>query len=196
MGKAPPKHLKARLDHLFNAAKYLREVHESTSRTKTMAMERRDLQSRAETHVGSPTIDLEVTKSGTEANSRSLSIETVAADHVLVAQIRSIATKAQIRLSREAKHQLCKGCDAVLIPNVTSTTKLENKSKRGRKPHATTKIVHCNLCGVKKHFPIGAKRQLRKSLPVRHPSPLLDFRGCGNIYTPDPSDAAGRSKHT
>ena len=167
MGKAPPKHLRARLQYLFDAAKYLRKVQESTSQPRSKATKRKlrkDNPSAAECRGDVSVTASEAPENETEATANSLTAGTGAADHFLISQVRSIAAKAQIRLEKETKHQLCKGCDAVLIPNVTSTTMLENNSKAGTKPWATTKIVCCNLCGVSKRFPIGAKRQLEKAL--------------------------------
>ena len=167
MGKSPPKHLRARLQYLFDAAKYLRRVQESASQAGTKATKRQDRKHEpsAIKRCGEVSvIASEAPKNETKATANSLTTGTGAADHFLISQVRSIAAKAQIRLGKETKHHLCKGCDAVLIPDVTSTTMLENKSKGGAKPWATTKIVCCNLCGVNKRFPIGAKRQLKKPL--------------------------------
>ena len=164
MGKAPQKHLRARMQYLFDAAKYLRKVQESVSQPGTKATERKDLKDDPSDLGEVSMAASEAPENETKATANSLTAGTGAADHFLISQVRSIAAKAQIRLEKETKHHLCKGCDAVLIPNVTSTTMLENKSKAGTKPWATTKIVSCNLCGISKRFPTGAKRQLRKSL--------------------------------
>lgn len=80
----------------------------------------------------------------------------------LISHLRSVSLKGQIRLSPAMKHSICKGCDAVLVPGSTSSVRLENKSRGGKKPWADVLIITCCLCGVVKRFPVGAKKQCRR----------------------------------
>ncbi|KAF2281422.1 Rpr2-domain-containing protein, partial [Westerdykella ornata] len=80
----------------------------------------------------------------------------------LGAHLRAVSQKGQLRLSLDMKHSLCKTCHALLIPGRTSTQNLENRSKGGSKPWADVFEIECNICGTKKRFPVGAKRQQRK----------------------------------
>lgn len=82
----------------------------------------------------------------------------------LNAHLRSVAQKAQIRLSQDLKHAICKICSSPLIEGETCLRSTENLSKGGRKPWADVLVVKCCACGACKRFPIGAKKQKRKSL--------------------------------
>jgi ribonuclease P protein subunit RPR2 len=82
----------------------------------------------------------------------------------LNAHLRSVAQKAQIRLSQDLKHSICKICSSPLIEGETCLRSTENLSKGGRKPWADVLVLKCCACGACKRFPIGAKKQKRKSL--------------------------------
>ena len=171
MGKASNKHLQARISYLFSAASYLRtkdegarkkpramtsgdDVADHTPETANSTAKRRDFPSGRE---GERAPDFEATLS------RGCSRKG-AGDQALVSQIRSISNKAQVRVNLDMKHQMCKRCNAVLVPNITSTESTENKSKGGKKPWATVIVVECKACGTSKRFPTEAKRQLRRTL--------------------------------
>ena len=74
-----------------------------------------------------------------------------------------VARKSQIRLTPDTKHQVCERCNTILLEGTTSTKTTENLSKRGKKPHADVLVIECGSCGARKRFPIGAKRQRRKT---------------------------------
>lgn len=80
----------------------------------------------------------------------------------LTSHLRSVSLKGQIRLSPAMKHSICKRCDAILIPGSTSSIRVENKSRGGKKAWADVLIVTCCLCNAVKRFPVGAKRQCRR----------------------------------
>lgn len=82
----------------------------------------------------------------------------------LNAHLRSVAQKAQIRLSHDLKHAICKICSSPLIDGETCLRSVENLSKGGRKPWANVLVLKCCACGACKRFPIGAEKQKRKSL--------------------------------
>jgi ribonuclease P protein subunit RPR2 len=82
----------------------------------------------------------------------------------LNAHLRSVAQKAQIRLSQDLKHAICKTCSSPLIEGETHLRSTENLSKGGRKSWADVLVLKCCACGACKRFPIGAKKQKRKSL--------------------------------
>ena len=81
----------------------------------------------------------------------------------LVSNIRGVSLKVQAQLSPSLKHSMCKRCDAFLVMGITSTSMVENRSSDGRKPWADVLVVTCNACNSSKRFPIGAKRQHRKT---------------------------------
>ncbi|KZF20882.1 Rpr2-domain-containing protein [Xylona heveae TC161] len=81
----------------------------------------------------------------------------------LISQLRGVSLKSQIRLSPELKRSICRRCDTLLIPGSTSTTRLENHSRGGKKPWADLLVVECKACGSVKRFPVGAQKQKRRS---------------------------------
>lgn len=81
---------------------------------------------------------------------------------VLLSDLRTVSMKMQIRLSPGMKHTICKRCDALLQDGVTCVTKVENKSKNGRKPWADMLVRTCNNCGCEKRFPVNVERQPRR----------------------------------
>ena len=81
----------------------------------------------------------------------------------LLSHLRTISRKSQIRLSPATKNAICKRCGVLKIPGSTSTSRTENKSRGGKKPWADVVVVTCNICGTAKRFPVGAKRQSRRS---------------------------------
>jgi ribonuclease P protein subunit RPR2 len=80
----------------------------------------------------------------------------------LLSDLRSVSLKMQIRLSQGMKHTICKRCDALLVDGSTCITKVENKSKNGRKPWADMLVRTCGNCGCEKRFPVNADRQPRR----------------------------------
>lgn len=82
----------------------------------------------------------------------------------LNSHLRSVAQKAQIRLSSDLKHAICKICCSPLIEGETCLRSVENLSKGGRKPWADILVLKCCACGACKRLPIGAKKQKRKSV--------------------------------
>jgi ribonuclease P protein subunit RPR2 len=73
----------------------------------------------------------------------------------LVAQVRGVSRKAQIRLASEVKHSMCKRCDMLLIPDQTSTQVTVNASKGRKKPWADVLEIRCKSCGTAKRFQVG-----------------------------------------
>ncbi|KAK4548335.1 hypothetical protein LTR36_010205 [Oleoguttula mirabilis] len=76
--------------------------------------------------------------------------------------LRQVALKSQIRLHADIKHTLCNTCSTVLLDGQTCMKYSENLSRGGKKPHADVLVLECGVCGAKKRFPVGAKRQKRK----------------------------------
>jgi ribonuclease P protein subunit RPR2 len=81
---------------------------------------------------------------------------------VLLSDLRTVSMKMQIRLSPGMKHTICKRCDALLQDGSTCVTKIENKSKNGRKPWADVLVRTCGNCGCEKRFPVNVERQPRR----------------------------------
>jgi ribonuclease P protein subunit RPR2 len=70
---------------------------------------------------------------------------------------RLIGMKAGVRLSKEQKMSICKGCGALLVPGV-------NCRARTRSELGTTVLITCLDCGTKKRYPtMRERRSTRKS---------------------------------
>lgn len=74
---------------------------------------------------------------------------------------RTVAQKSVLRLSPNLKQTICRRCDALLIPGTTSTHRIENNSRGGRKSWADVLVVGCNACGTVKRFPVGMEAKKR-----------------------------------
>lgn len=77
--------------------------------------------------------------------------------------LRAVSLKSQVRLSQDTKRFVCKICNMPLIPGRTSIEHMENRSKGGKKSWADVSVIHCLNCLVDKRFPVGARRQSKKS---------------------------------
>ena len=49
------------------------------------------------------------------------------------------------------------------MPDTTSETRIENKSRAQKKSCADVLVVHCRNCHAEKRFPVGAQRQKKKA---------------------------------
>lgn len=79
-----------------------------------------------------------------------------------VSEMRSITQKAQLRMSPDMKHSICKNCDSLLLEGSTCISVVENKSKGGRKSWADILLRKCTACGKETRIPLALKRQKRK----------------------------------
>jgi ribonuclease P protein subunit RPR2 len=82
---------------------------------------------------------------------------------LLAAQLQAVSQKAQIRLSHDMKRSICKVCSTPLMPDTTSETRIENKSRAEKKSCADVLVIRCRNCHTEKRFPIGAQRQKKKA---------------------------------
>jgi len=64
---------------------------------------------------------------------------------------RKIGMKAGVRLTKEQKTSICKGCGGLLVPGV-------NCRVRTRSEYGTTVLITCLDCGAKKRYPTVRER--------------------------------------
>lgn len=172
----PNKHLHARIAYLDRAVKYLSaqslaQSHNGTKRVDTEGS--KDHQQPVEGMTTIPSGTLAIDAAHSIANKKPSPGHPSTATFnsppsglplQLNAHLRSVAQKAQIRLIQDLKHAICKICSSPLIEGETCLRSTENLSKGGRKPWADVLVLKCCACGACKRFPIGAKKQKRKSL--------------------------------
>ncbi|CAD0111603.1 unnamed protein product [Aureobasidium uvarum] len=82
---------------------------------------------------------------------------------LLAAQLQAVSLKAQIRLSHDMKRAICKVCSTPLLPDTTSETSIENKSRAEKKSCADVLVIQCRNCHAEKRFPVGVQRQQKKA---------------------------------
>ena len=161
MGKGnTQKHLRSRISFLHKAAAHLcgtpgqpgSNLVNSLSSTKDTADDDHSMMHQSDTARDSQTgLNGDLTSSGTLGISR-----------LFVSQLKGVAQKGVIRLTPDMKRAMCKRCDTVLEDGSTSSRRLENASRCGRKPQADVLVITCNVCGAKKRLPVGTQRQARK----------------------------------
>lgn len=97
---------------------------------------------------------------------RRASKQTRNMSHRLLADLRSVSLKSQIRVSPAMKRTICKFCDTLLVEGQTCTSAVENTSKGGRKPWADVLVMTCHTCHHAKRFPVNAPRQPRRPFRI------------------------------
>lgn len=180
----PQSHLHSRISYLYQAATYLAEVHKKDPASQKNESKIHEVQG-AEMNAESGSrnkfdTNMEERENRTiESNNPIQPVETakpsiseaLGPSRRLLSHLRAVSLKSQIRLTPTMKNSMCKNCDSLLIPGRTSTSRLENKSRGGRKPWADVLAMTCNSCGFVKRHPIGAKRQSRRAERVRQTKP-------------------------
>jgi ribonuclease P protein subunit RPR2 len=68
---------------------------------------------------------------------------------------RKVGMKAGVRLTREQKSRICKGCGSLLVPGL-------NCRVRTRSEYGTTVLITCLECGAKKRYPTVRERLSKK----------------------------------
>lgn len=186
---APNKHLHARVAYLHQAANYLnsqspnRPENDEVKQDAPESVAQNDLKETRNNGTTPASGNVGTNSWHSQANSRS-STEGPGSSTFnqpksglplqLNAHLRAVAQKAQIRLSREIKHAICKICSSPLIDGETCIRSTENSSKGGRKPWADILVLKCCACGACKRFPVGATKQKRKALRAENG---LDSKG-------------------
>ncbi|KAG4305124.1 hypothetical protein PORY_001294 [Pneumocystis oryctolagi] len=66
---------------------------------------------------------------------------------------KKVAQKAILKINPSIKRTLCRRCDTVLLPSITSSIEIENLSKNN-KNIADIIVVTCNFCNTQKRYPV------------------------------------------
>ncbi len=138
----PQKAMHSRASYLYQAAAYFATVNKTEDiNTKKSASRTPDSARTDEINANTPTQSL---------------------PRRFIADLRSVSQKAQIRLSPEMKHTICKNCDTLLVDGSTCTNEVENRSREAKKPWADVLLRKCKTCGSETRFPLTAQRQKRR----------------------------------
>lgn len=160
--KVANRYLYARLSYLQQAVQLLSGHSSETPSLQEISKIHQDRLSRGE-GVENPKIDIEGTSTSTPVFT-SIGLPLV---HELSSHIRAIAQKSVIRLSSDLKRSICGRCSAALIDGSTCTTRMENKSRNGRKPRADVLVITCIACQMEKRFPVGQPRTSKVRMKVK-----------------------------
>ena len=147
-GSVPNKALHSRVSYLYQAATYL-ATQQQHSGTATKSVKRTN-QDTSEDH---PEVGMKVSDEQYQVISRRL-----------VADLRSVSLKVQMRMSPAMKHSICKNCGTLLIDGPTCCSEIENKSAGGKKAWADMLVRTCNICGFVRRFPLAMERQKKRAI--------------------------------
>ena len=153
-GKIPNKAMHSRVSYLYQAATYLATQYSKALKAPVESSP--DGGPDAQTHGATGIMKAEM-----RVPSDSEALLQPASRH-LISDLRAVSLKAQMRMSPGMKHTICKNCDTLLIDGPTCTSRVENKSKGGKKPWADILVRRCNACGTARRFPVAAERQKRR----------------------------------
>lgn len=181
----PNRHLHARISYLQQAATYLATAHISSDQpgaAKDVTQGGDSAGTETTTirgAVGAPLSTSPVAGPYRETRTTPKNYEKETQDSLVIQQPSSgglplllsshmaqVARKSQIRLDPSVKHAVCKRCSTPLVEGQTCRKSMENVSN-GRKPHADLLVLQCLACGAEKRWPVGARRQERKTRRVR-----------------------------
>ena len=169
----PQRHLHLRMSYLYQAGSYLSQVSnevlgclkDTADREQTLASlvrnnsQTKKLVQEISRPVPAASDVSDVSGSHSYVSSKEESSNRLGQGRRLVSHLRNVSLKSQTRLSSSMKRSVCRRCETLLIPGLTSTFDIENKSRGGRKSWADVLIVTCKLCGTARRLPIGATRQ-------------------------------------
>jgi ribonuclease P protein subunit RPR2 len=82
-----------------------------------------------------------------QAKKMALTDERLSRRYVSLA--RKISSRTKVRIPRESKMYLCKGCGLALIPGHNAKVRLH--------AHTTGIVISCLSCGVVKRYPVNAR---------------------------------------
>jgi len=82
-----------------------------------------------------------------QAKKMALTNEKLSRRYVSLA--RKIASRTKVRIPRESKMYLCKGCGLSLVPGYNAKVRLH--------AHTTGIVISCLSCGAVKRYPVNAK---------------------------------------
>lgn len=181
--RIPHRHLHSRIAFLYQAANYLSQVskedkgysEEATDRNQalTMATEEQPpiegFLQETSTVVGPVASNVSKIRNHPHDLEQNKSSVGLGQSRRLMSHLRAVSLKSQIRLSPSIKHSICRHCESPLIPRSTSSSKIENTSRGGRKQWADVLVVTCKLCGTSRRAPVGAERQPRKKDRLQRP---------------------------
>lgn len=158
------RHLYSRISYLHQAAQYLASASSNASGIDITSKDRLPSQTEDNPSTSLPGRELDSetqlasSSDSKEANSGCSSNQALR----LSSHLLAVCRRAKVKASRNLKRSICKRCNELLVPGKTAVIRMENKSKRGRKPWADVLVAECQRCGLEKRYPVGQDRQYKK----------------------------------
>ena len=174
----PQKHLHSRISFLYQAATYLSSIQSTSTESRSTDVDNSRQVAVSRCSEPSTTVQNSLTTrtattmtssipissrdgKGPHAEPPAIYIHEAAPSRQLLSHLHAVSLKAQIRLSANVKHSICKRCHTLLVIGSNCDQSLENLSRGGRKAWAEVLVLKCNTCGVERRIPTGAKRQTK-----------------------------------
>lgn len=165
--KNAKSHLKARMDYLQQAARFLNDNQlqgKATGhntiipRTTLPKNENSEPQKTSNTSLSKYVGMVQASSSQRASKKPSANLSRVFTSHM-----RGVSLKTQTRLSVPVKRSFCKRCDTSLIPDVNCAQEIRNESRGRKKPWADVLVIRCLVCNTEKRFPQTQKRSKKLS---------------------------------
>jgi ribonuclease P protein subunit RPR2 len=166
--KNAKSHLKARMDYLQQAARYLQGVHlqgraAAESNTVNPQTTLANNENPAQRATSSSALSKDVNMSQICASQKTTKKSLTNISRVYTSHMRGVSLKTQTRLSVPVKRSFCKRCDTTFIPEVNCTQEIRNDSRGRKKPWADVLVIRCLVCSTEKRFPQAEKRSKKLS---------------------------------
>jgi ribonuclease P protein subunit RPR2 len=166
--KNAKSHLKARMDYLQHAARYLQGIHLQgraavgtntiTPQTTLASIENSEQQMISNT---SPSKDVDMVEPSASQKATKKPLTNLS--RVYTSHMRGVSLKTQTRLLVPVKRSFCKCCDTNLVPEFNCTQEIRNESRGRKKPWADVLVIRCHVCNTEKRFPQAEKRSKKLS---------------------------------
>ncbi|KAJ5368003.1 uncharacterized protein N7496_007763 [Penicillium cataractarum] len=166
--KNAKSHLKARMDYLQQAARYLQDVHlqgRAVAGTNTINPQTTlaNKENPAQTATSNADMNKDMTMSQASDSQKATKKPLTNISRVYTSHMRGVSLKTQTRLSVPVKRSFCKRCDTTLIPEVNCEQEIRNDSRGRKKPWANVLVIRCLVCSTEKRFPQAEKRSKKLS---------------------------------
>lgn len=165
--KNAKSHLKARMDYLQQAARFLQGIQLQGTATPANTIIPQTTQPNNEASeqqkVSSTSLNKDVDMVQAPFNSRATKKPLANLSRVLTSHMRGVSLKTQTRLSVPVKRSFCKRCDTTLLPEINCAQEVRNESRGRKKPWADVLVIRCLVCNTEKRFPQTEKRSKKLS---------------------------------
>lgn len=160
--KNAKSHLKARMDYLQQAARFLQGIQVqgtvSPANTIILPTTQPNNENSEPRKVSNTSLNKDVGLAQAPCSQTSTRKPLANLSRVFTSHMRGVSLKTQTRLSVPVKRSFCKCCDTTLIPDINCAHEIRNESRGRKKPWAAVLVMRCLVCNTEKRFPQTEKR--------------------------------------